>query len=296
MALNILYMRAAAGAVDPGDTDITDYLGTTLGHTITEIADNASVPGDIGDYDILIIGATVAGSSAPGGTFSTVAIPVLSLNAFPLDEMDIVGIHTDQASQTQMYVLDYTHPVFTEAGIGANGTVTITSVSMTQTANYASFGPDHVSLAAYGTESSNGVLIGLYESGDTMNSSHVAEARRIYFTVREMVTTGDYNSTWYDVLRGAVYWAAAYSGTPEVAATMNGGGSISATASTHLVSATMNGGGNISASATQQSSQILRPASTIAAGTWDTGPTTGQSLHGYTSDDSDTTYIEDTTA
>jgi hypothetical protein len=59
-------------------------------------------------------------------------------------------------------------------------------------------------------------------------------------------------------------------------------------------SGTINGGGSISASVTQQSSQILRPASTIAAGTWDTGPTTGQSLDGYTSDDSDSTYIEDT--
>ena len=205
--LNLLYMRAAAGAVDPGDTDITDYL-VSLGHTITEIADNASVPGNIATYDALIIGATVAGSAAPGGTFSTVAIPVLALNAFPLDEMDIAEIHTDQASQTQMYVIDYTHPVFTEAGIGANGVQTITAVSMTQTANYAAFGPDHVSLAAYGTAGSNGVLIGLYESGDTMDNSHVAEARRIYFTVREMVTTGDYNSTWYDVFRGCLYWAA----------------------------------------------------------------------------------------
>jgi hypothetical protein len=39
---------------------------------------------------------------------------------------------------------------------------------------------------------------------------------------------------------------------------------------------------------------ILRPASTISADGWDTGPTPGQNLHDYTSDDSDSTYIEDT--
>jgi len=60
-------------------------------------------------------------------------------------------------------------------------------------------------------------------------------------------------------------------------------------------SGVINGGGGISATVTKNLNQILRPASTIAAGTWDTGPTTGQSLDGYTSDDSDSTYIEDTT-
>lgn len=59
------------------------------------------------------------------------------------------------------------------------------------------------------------------------------------------------------------------------------------------VSGTINGGGGISTSVTKRINQILRPASTVTAGSWDTGPTAGQSLHGYTSDDSDTTYIVD---
>ena len=60
-------------------------------------------------------------------------------------------------------------------------------------------------------------------------------------------------------------------------------------------SGTINGGGGLSASVTATEDQIARPASTIAAGDWDTGPTTGQNLHTYTSDGSDATYIEDTT-
>ena len=39
---------------------------------------------------------------------------------------------------------------------------------------------------------------------------------------------------------------------------------------------------------------IRRPDATVAAGGWDTGPTSGQSLHGYTSDASDSTWIETT--
>lgn len=59
---------------------------------------------------------------------------------------------------------------------------------------------------------------------------------------------------------------------------------------------TLNGGGSISAAVTQHTNQIARPASTSTAGDWDTGPTTGQNLHDYAGDNSDTTYIEDTTA
>lgn len=57
----------------------------------------------------------------------------------------------------------------------------------------------------------------------------------------------------------------------------------------------LNGGGSIAATAAQFTNQTLRPASTIAAGDWDTAPTGGQSLDGYTSDESDATWIEDTT-
>jgi hypothetical protein len=60
-------------------------------------------------------------------------------------------------------------------------------------------------------------------------------------------------------------------------------------------SGTLNGGGSITASVTKHLTQVARPTSTITAGDWDTGPTTGQTLHGYAGDDSDTTYIEDTT-
>jgi hypothetical protein len=61
------------------------------------------------------------------------------------------------------------------------------------------------------------------------------------------------------------------------------------------VAAAMSGGGNITAVATQHINQVLRPVSTVTAGDWDTGPATGQNLHDYAGDDSDATYIEDTT-
>ena len=58
----------------------------------------------------------------------------------------------------------------------------------------------------------------------------------------------------------------------------------------------INGGGGLTATTVSYDSQILRPASTITAGGWDTGPTTGQALHTYAGDDSDATWIEDTTS
>jgi len=61
-------------------------------------------------------------------------------------------------------------------------------------------------------------------------------------------------------------------------------------------SGTINGGGSIAATVVKHLNQELRPDSTVAAGSWDTGPTTGQSLHGYASDASDSTYVADTTA
>lgn len=77
--------------------------------------------------------------------------------------------------------------------------------------------------------------------------------------------------------------------------TINGGGGIAAAVDkAWSVSVTVNGGGSMSASATRFVNQVAQPISTVAAGAWDTGPTTGQSLHGYTSDSSDSTYIEDT--
>jgi hypothetical protein len=70
---------------------------------------------------------------------------------------------------------------------------------------------------------------------------------------------------------------------------------INYTASGVSTSGTLNAGGSIAAEVTKYLTQVARPASTITAGDWDTGPTAGQSLHGYTSDVSDTTYIYDTT-
>jgi hypothetical protein len=58
----------------------------------------------------------------------------------------------------------------------------------------------------------------------------------------------------------------------------------------------LNGGGSMAATVTKHENQTLRPASTVTAASWDTAPTGGQSLDGYTSDESDATWIEDTTA
>lgn len=84
--------------------------------------------------------------------------------------------------------------------------------------------------------------------------------------------------------------------TQEVAVELNGGGSIAATAQkvSASSSATMNGGGAFSATTEDHLNQVLRPASTITAGAWDTAPSTGQNLHDYAGDDSDATYVEDT--
>ena len=60
-------------------------------------------------------------------------------------------------------------------------------------------------------------------------------------------------------------------------------------------SGVLNGGGSISAAVTRYENQTIRPISTITAGGWDTAPATGQNLHDYASDDSDATWIEDTT-
>jgi len=67
-------------------------------------------------------------------------------------------------------------------------------------------------------------------------------------------------------------------------------------ASARPTSGVVNGGGGITATAAKFEDQLARPASTVTASSWDTGPTTGQNLHTYTSDDSDATWIEDTTA
>ena len=62
------------------------------------------------------------------------------------------------------------------------------------------------------------------------------------------------------------------------------------------VTGVVNGGGSMAATVTKHENQTLRPASTVTAASWDTAPTGGQSLSGYTSDESDATWIEDTTA
>lgn len=70
---------------------------------------------------------------------------------------------------------------------------------------------------------------------------------------------------------------------------------IKAGGQSETTTAIMNGGGSIAATAAKFENQVLRPASTITAGAWDSGPSTGQPLHEYAGDDSDATFIEDTT-
>lgn len=65
---------------------------------------------------------------------------------------------------------------------------------------------------------------------------------------------------------------------------------------TITTSGTLNAGGSIAAATIDHQNQIARPTSTTDAGDWDTGPTTGQDLHTYAGDNSDATYIQDSTA
>ena len=86
------------------------------------------------------------------------------------------------------------------------------------------------------------------------------------------------------------------SGGVATSGTLNGGGSFAVTVRNLEAAAIQNGGGSITAATSKFEHQILRPTSTITAGNWDSGPTTGQPLHDYAGDDSDATYVEDTTA
>lgn len=260
---------------DDADDVVIEWLNGTTGgspnsHVITQKSDLdvPVVPADIDDYDLVIISEATAGSSTPGSAYIDVDKPILLFEPYCLDEMLLASSHADRTSQTSIVITNASHPL----AAGFSGTVTVLSTADTLNTQ-TGFGPDWVEVAT--DTGSNGAVIGCYDTGAEALSSDIVPNRRAIFTCR-LTAMPFFNQNALDLVDASVAWLLG-TATPEVSATINGGGSITAAAS-------------------QQTNQILRPASTITPGTWDTGPTTGQSLDGYTSDDSDSTYIEDTTA
>ena len=178
--LNILYVVDDAGLHNPSDFALISVL-EGAGHTVDTdtVVDTDPVPGTVGDYDLILIPESVSGSSAPAGTYRTTAVPVLLIEPYCSDEMDIASGQGDVAG-TAIDVVDPTHPIAVEAGL-AYGSNTILSTS--QNLNGATTLGPGVDVIA---ENPNGVaMVFAYETGAEMLNSLAAPARRVNVLMRE---------------------------------------------------------------------------------------------------------------
>lgn len=276
------------GTIATAEDTLYDYLAAK--HTITVYDSSSSVPASYETtYDMVIIsGVLAAGGTNPGNRYKTSTIPVLVMEgeagaAMELGSDNVTSnvLGTTTPNEYSMWTITGTgeHTIATARGWTDNSYIQI------------------VTTAAGANPSVNGMVKGAvvgeqiiarclnagqqflidYPSGITLDDSTTSAGKRFYWG---MQSTMQYMNTEALATVDAIivdYWGFTEDTTPQV-------------------SGTMNGGGGISASVTKVLNQIVRPTSTVSAGTWDTGPTNGQSLHGYTSDESDATYIYDPVA
>jgi hypothetical protein len=180
------------------DNTIINHL-ESAGHTVTTESDQASPspPTDILTYDLVILSEAVAGSSAPGADYLNTDIPLLSFEAYCLDEMEMAGGHTDDTAETQIEIVDDTHLI---AGGLANGTHTITN---SNTYNWqSSLGPD---FHLVGETVGGNPLLGYYDEGDEGTGSFTMPNKRAFFTIRLAAMSG-ITATGLDIVDGIVEW------------------------------------------------------------------------------------------
>jgi hypothetical protein len=176
-----------------------------------------------------------------------------------------LSMHIFEIEGKPTYDVGVTNRVSSDTSIASGSTPTLSLSDSIALVSCFHFAADDTSFdSGYSTDLD-------YASGSNGSSYYQGTGHKDLTTTAATSTTATYTTLGDSSIIIAVY-------------------SLSLTASAFGV---MNGGGSITATATKRERQELRPISTPDAGDWDTGPTTGQSLDGYTSDESDATYIED---
>jgi len=208
----------AGGWISPTGADILFVAGATTltakdqlvrdrlvaqGHSVTVVEDDFATASDATGRDLVLISSSVVPSKV-GNTFKTVAVPVLTWEAWLFDDMEMTGTSGKRgetsSNQSQVVITDPNHAM---AG-GLSGTVTVaTANSKFSWGKSLPAGAEQVATLA--TDSSKSVIFG-YQKDDSMDGAYIAPAARVamfmnFFTPSYMTAQG------WELFDAAIVWA-----------------------------------------------------------------------------------------
>lgn len=195
--LEVLFI-ASQNPVNADDAALISLLESRLNATVTVALDSDAEQSMTGVEVIVISESSNSGNI--GTKYSTVSRPVVLLENGAWDDHDYSATDGTLTATTDLVVTDDTHQI----ADGHTGQVSAnTSGDMKFSSDYAASA--HVVLNQVGTPAN--AIVFVYESGETMLNSHVAEDRRValgfHSSMYQHLTTGG-----EDFFVSAVAWAA----------------------------------------------------------------------------------------
>jgi hypothetical protein len=199
----LLVARLTGGVLSSADSVLRTRL-ESLGYTVTVRGDAASTSSDANHQDVVVISGSISPSSV-NTKFNSVAVPVVVMHWDLFDEMRMTGGSSGnrsvQTSQTQVRVLNNTHPL---AG-GLPAFLNTTVYSSSDSLNWGRVGSGAVSVASLTSDTARSTLFG-YNTGAALQSG-TAPARRVGFFPNSS-GTARLTASGMHLLEAAITWAA----------------------------------------------------------------------------------------
>lgn len=197
-------MGTALLVTDSGNTSDDSYVNgrlVALGYTVTAREDSLAVPSDINTYDLVVISESVAGSSAPGGTYKNVAVPLLSMEQFCTDEMGLSTGGQTTAGTGSIVVIDDTHPIMVDAGL-SNGTHLVSTRGTPEISGAPSPVGDRLANIATATTYA---AVWAIDTGTSLYGGGTAAAKRVVYSPRQ-ATYSSHNSDGDALFDAIIEW------------------------------------------------------------------------------------------
>lgn len=200
-----------AAAPQTVDTYVKGLL-EGLGHTVTLTSDETAE--DLTGVDGIVISESCS-TTTLGTKYNTAAVPLITHEAFYIDTLRLSSNEGgDSSGQTQMTVLDDTHPIMNGPFAALTGTVTLLSAGGNLPFGFSGTFGSGVSILAQQTSDSSHINVVAAESGATL-ASGTAPARRAFVTVPINSDVANVTADAEALIKNAYVWAFGSATYPE---------------------------------------------------------------------------------
>ena len=200
--MNCYLVVGNSGSLTSGDQALQTRLGTTFSFTVTIRDDSSSAPSST---DLVVLSGTCSGTTL-GSKYKTYAGPIVSFIHTAHDAMDWSQGAGAFSGQTQIDVINDTHPIAVRAGLSI-GLTTVYDTSHSIWSN------DLVTEQTTATVIANHASLGgealyAFDTGDLDTDSRAVEDRRVAAPFLIANADPPLNATGWAIVDESIIWAA----------------------------------------------------------------------------------------